>query len=212
MPRSVSATARDLAAFHAERAAIYRVLAECIGVPPTPRVIAALRAQLEAANSDRNALLGELARAFNGADSAQMIEAYFRMIGGPSGLPDVRCCSPSDSARAETFRTAGLNGDERATAELLALAQLADQSARAIRHGDFGGAAARSGLQHRFLTDHASSCLERLAAALAASGFAPYISAAHVLRRAIDQDCALLAADPPLLPAGDGSPRHVSKR
>jgi hypothetical protein len=191
--RVLTATAHDLATFHTDRAAIYRVLAEIVGVPPTPRALRALHELLDEAKNTHSVPLRRLIDAIEG-DCKKVVAEYFALVESEQGLPDVRCIDPKSSVRCDAFHTAIRRDDESALSDLLVLSHLAEQSARAIRQGDYTHAAELSHLQYRFLDEHGSTCLNRLAASLLESGFAPYAAAAHLLHRTIAEDLSLLDA------------------
>jgi hypothetical protein len=188
----IRATAHDLAAFHTERAGIYRVMAGMIGVPPTPRAMEALRVVLDEAKRTESPALHELARAIEWEDVGRMLEDYFNLVDGVIGLPDLRCIDPDSATRTEAFRALGRVENGSALSELLVMSQLAERGARAMRQGDWASAEALTELQQRFLDDHAAHCLARLAAALLSSGFPLYKHAAHVLARRVHEDLTLL--------------------
>jgi hypothetical protein len=191
--RSFTATAHDLAEFHLERAAIYRVLAEIINVPPTPRALGALHEVFEEAKHTHNRPLEHLARALDG-DCAKHLAGFFALLNSERGLPDTRCSDPENELRGAAFRTSGRTEDGSAHTELFVLAQLAEQSAHAIRQSDFTRAAELSNLQFRFLEEHGRTCLKHLAASLLESGFGPYATVAHVLHKQVEEDLRLLDA------------------
>jgi TorA maturation chaperone TorD len=186
--RAFAATAHDLAAFHTERAATYRVLAEILGAPPTPRALEALHEMLSEAKLAHNPPLQRL---------AEDVDRGGDKVLGPERTPlDTHCLDPEDRVRGEAFRAAGRTEDCEARSDLLVLSHLAEQSARAIRQGDFARAAELSHLQYRFFDEHGVTCLDRLAAELTSSGFAPYVAVGRLLRKMVSDDRALLDADP----------------
>lgn len=186
--RTLTATAHDLARFHAERAATYRVLADVVGVPPTRESLHALHEMLEEAKQVHNVSIDLLIDAVE--------EERDMLVGqGPrlcNGSPDVRCLDPESSVRGEAFRTAGECEDGSSVSDLIVLAHLAEKTSFAIRQCDFVHAGHLSDLQRRFLEEHGAICLERLAASLVGSDFEPYVEAGRVLEKRVSQDLVLL--------------------
>jgi hypothetical protein len=181
------ASARDLASFHLERAAIYRVLAEVVGAPPTPRALASLRAVLEEARISGHPEVRDLARALDGEGAAALVRRYFDLIDGSEGLPDFRCFNAEQAIRREVVRKLRRAPDPSATSELLLLSQLAERCGRAMRQGDLSEASQLSHLTQRFLEEHGAVCLGRLCACLIASDLALYAHTGELLRHRLER-------------------------
>jgi hypothetical protein len=155
----VQATSRDLATFHARRAKLYRVIAEMLGAPPTPRALEIIR-DLLAEIREANTVSAELSSAVGASVPQENLTGFLEMAGSTDALS---CNDEHAPIRSIAFAATGRREDEHVGSDALVLAALAERSARALKQDDLSEAAALCDLQHRFLTEHAGACLGAVA-------------------------------------------------
>jgi len=175
-------TARDLAAFHADRARLYDAIAVSLGGPPTALGLVGLRARLAGARPLRQ----EHRRVLAALDAAtdETVQAEFnRLFRGAQAL-SLRCRGPSGDAIAASC-----------VADIATLSRFAHETATAVAAGEILRAVHQTELQRRLLDDHAGSCLRSLAQSIAAREDCPFYRGLGVLlQELLVEDLAVFQA------------------
>lgn len=169
----MQATARSLFGFHADRAAVYRAIADLLARPPSLGNVGSLRTMLGDASVRRPAA-ATLYQALEAARAPDSVKHFHRLMSDTDHPLAGPCSDAHNPCRTRAFRVSGQRGDDSPAGEAMVLSSLADQAARALRAGDMIEASQLCAVQHDFLQHHAVRCLGSMSLRLIDSN-APYL-------------------------------------